>query len=328
MNSGDIHQLLTIKWFYCQKQETFWKQLTIIKTLYSCMSRKTPRIIFCAINNTTHMKYIVKMIRSNTSSLPEVEKSNMFLHPNLVHFEKATKIDDWWIVCSKFAEKGDFVQLLEKKKIIEESFARKLFTQLLEALKTLHSAGYAHKDVKLDNLLLTERNEVILTDFEFCERVLKKTESSWGGTFLYASPEVRRRVHSGCEADMWSAGVTLFSLVYGRFPFSTCCLNEQKEEETLKEIQEEDEMVSDCCKDILYKLLNPDPLKRITAKEALRHPWCQEPKDLHWLLENQMIGIPRKNLYHDNFKIKRIHSSVDISPSIENQRVCNRDRKR
>lgn len=250
--------------------------------------------------------FIVKMISHSFSSPPEIEKCSLLSHPNIIKFERVCRVDDWWIICMEYASKGDIISLLQQHGRLSESAARKIFYQLLQALNYLHSQGIAHRDVKLDNLLLTEQDRLILTDFEFCQTItVPSAEKIWGGTLLYSSPEVRNGTKNGTEADMWAAGVTLFALVFGRFPFSAQTLKEKREEEALVEAQK-DTSVSETFKDLITRLLVNDPTNRITASQALKHRWChleEVPHPLSLVRKNQ---TPEKRPLPTTFQHRRV----------------------
>lgn len=286
----DYQEILSRVWSKCQAEHRFWRSLRLVRTLYSAIRKNGPRFLFSAVSNRTEETYVVKMIQSGSQIPREVQNVSHFRHPNIVHFEKVWNVGDWWILCMKFAELGDGVQLIEREGKVNERIARKLIVQLLDALKTLHSIGIVHRDVKLDNLLITQNFSLILTDFEFSQKITNPSStptppnsngpsaSSLGGTFIYSSPEVREGIESGFASDIWSTGVTLFSLVYGRFPFSIACLSEKGELEALKKAEKEIG-VSPSCKDLIQKMLALDPKKRISVHEALSHPWCTGERD-------------------------------------------------
>ena len=119
--------------------------------------------------------------------------------------------------------------MLEHKRLDEDT-ARKYFVQILTGVLVCHKASTAHRDLKLENLLLDESGErILITDFGFA----KGLSSSGGGsvaktvlgTAVYVAPEVlavdqtAAKSYDGKKADLWSCGVTLFVMITGKYPF-------------------------------------------------------------------------------------------------------------
>lgn len=109
-----------------------------------------------------------------------------------------------------------------------EPEAYRWFAQLCSALGYVHACGFAHRDVKMDNVLLDRQRRIRLADFGMCVAVKRPTSRGRGvasreqcGTSLYMSPELLAHgPYHGQLADVWAAGVLLYCLVTGRFPFS------------------------------------------------------------------------------------------------------------
>jgi len=184
-------------------------------------------------------------------------------------------LPEYYVICMKEAGQGDCVQLLQRETKINEHRARKIFLQLIHTLQFIHSSGYSHRDVKPDNILLCQDDFIILTDFEFCLRSDPTIPfTQYIGTFKFSSPELRRENYFGHEADLWAAGVTLYCLLHGKFPFTTL---ELQTGTTTNELFESriDPSLSKSCKDLLCRMLSVYyDLRLRTTSGILDHPWC------------------------------------------------------
>ncbi|XP_070492221.1 uncharacterized protein [Chironomus tepperi] len=181
----------------------------------------------------------------------------------------------------------DFVRNYKRGKL-EESLARELFRQITSAVAYIHEKGIIHRDIKLENILIdTNQYKVKLTDFGLSEEWDKKNRlTTICGSPEYSSPEIHEGKPYGNEVDVWALGVVLFAMVVGRLPFEVQCKkpvsNKQRRElfaiETrdgirTKKHQNFMSSTSVCFKDLISKLLNPDPQRRIQIEAVVKHDW-------------------------------------------------------
>ena len=133
-----------------------------------------------------------------------------------------------------------------------------------------------HRDIKPDNIMITNDDSVRLIDFGLSKASKKgKQLKTVAGTPYYMSPEVLEGAYSK-KADIWSLGVILYTLVSGYLPFQG-----KNAAEVFRKIQSADyhfkhnefNQVSDECKDLIKKLLVVKEAKRISGQDALNHPW-------------------------------------------------------
>jgi len=120
------------------------------------------------------------------------------------------------------SELFDFIYF--PKRGLGEKIGKGLFKQLLSGLDACHKSGVAHRDLKTENLMLTDKYQVKIADFGFATNIEGKNESNLLTTFLgtlsYASPEViSKKFYKGAPSDIFSCGVILFIIVTGKLPF-------------------------------------------------------------------------------------------------------------
>lgn len=177
---------------------------------------------------------------------------------------------------------GDLFDRVIQKSKYQEHDALELMHQLLDAISYLHSKGIAHRDLKLENIMLVNQQsdvDIKLTDFGLAKTGGKL--KTFCGTPNYYSPEVLERRHTirgegsySVAADMWSCGVILYVLLSGEMPWRghdiDRCIRDAKYSPMIgrKWIS-----ISDNAKSLIKGLLRPDPASRLTVTAALAHPW-------------------------------------------------------
>jgi serine/threonine protein kinase len=145
---------------------------------------------------------------------------------------------------------------------LSESDARDLFAQIASAVNYLHvQKSIVHRDIKLENILLTRRGVAKLIDFGFAYRKRSLTTEQWGSS-PYAAPELLLGVPYDEAIDIWSLGVVLYGIVSARLP-------------DLNSRSELSESLSSDLRDLLRGMLEPDPGKRLKIDEVCAHAWLR-----------------------------------------------------
>jgi len=196
----------------------------------------------------------------------------------------------------ELCEQGDLLRKLHLEPVqrFAESLTAVWARQLFLGLRTLHSLGYIHRDIKPDNLLCSEAGVLKIADLGWCS-TLEEKPTCLAGTFVYMAPEVLQNVVQTEQVDVWSTGVSLYQMLVGR-PLLTSYLGPgatqltetdphgataMKQRRLLEEIaatcppslDRRPSDISPICWDFLQRLLIPDPRLRLTVDGALRHPW-------------------------------------------------------
>jgi len=191
-------------------------------------------------------------------------------------------------------------------KPLKEKEARSLFKQLLCSLIYSHKQGIIHHDIKLENVLLTKnRKKVKLIDFGLCEPVndCSKLSQRWCGSFDYVSPEILAKMpYSGCKADVFSLGVILYSLLFSQLPFDfnervNEVVHRKRAHPPLKIPEVDDDTglafdVSSNAKDLVKKMLEIDPKKRLSLEDITRHPWIKSGYSLFPTFNSNASSTP------------------------------------
>jgi len=161
-----------------------------------------------------------------------------------------------------------------------EKDAAAIVAKILSAVDYLHNTGIAHRDLKPENLLLRNADtDVVLSDFGLSKIMGEETMMSTAcGTPYYVAPEVLSASGYDREVDLWSIGVITYLLLCGFPPFYGESLPEVFEQIMKAEFDFPDPYwteISKEAKDFISKLLVVDAKKRLTAVQALQHPWVQ-----------------------------------------------------
>jgi len=203
-------------------------------------------------------------------------------HENLVELIEVLDDpeDDSLYLVLEMCQKGVVMKVgvREPAEPYEEEKCRHFFRDLILGIEYLHSQGVVHRDIKPDNLLITEDDVLKIVDFGVSEMFEKTTEmrtAKSAGSPAFLPPELCIAKHgdvSGKAADIWSMGVTLYCFRYGRIPFerdSVIDMYEAIRTETPKCPLDENPRFLD----LMSRLLEKDPEKRITMDELREHPW-------------------------------------------------------
>lgn len=169
---------------------------------------------------------------------------------------------------------GELSDYIETKGKLTEVESLKYFRQLVSAVKYMHSVGIAHRDIKPANALLDDRLNLKLIDFGlgnmYSGKELLETPC---GSPCFAPPELITGQHYAPEPlDVWSCGVTLYNMVYGRLPFDDSS-KEALYESIIKCKYPRPAGPTQGCMSMFRKIFVLDPAKRITFEEIMNDPW-------------------------------------------------------
>ncbi|GJN19049.1 hypothetical protein PR202_gb06282 [Eleusine coracana subsp. coracana] len=216
----------------------------------------------------------------------EISIMRLVRHPNVLQlFEvMASKSKIYFVL--EYAKGGELFNKISKGKFTED-VARKYFHQLISAVDYCHSRGVYHRDLKLENLLLDENENLKVSDFGLSALADSKRQDgllhTTCGTPAYVAPEVlSRRGYDGTKADIWSCGVILFVFVSGYLPFHDSNLIEMYRKISKAEYRCP-RFFSVELKDLLFRMLDPDPNTRISISRINRSTWYRRPIEGHAL---------------------------------------------
>jgi len=186
-------------------------------------------------------------------------------HNHVVKIYETIETEKHIIIVMELCAGGDLLNYVRKRRRLKEPYAKVIFKQIIDGLCYIHSKFIAHRDIKLDNILLDGKGNVKIADFgvsKQCQKgQLKMTEQC--GTPAYIAPEILKDKGYTFSVDLWSAGVVLFAMLYGTVPFKA---NNMEELHKLivkgKYVLKDD--ISIEARNLLRGLLEVNPEKRLT----------------------------------------------------------------
>uniref|UniRef100_A0A8C3ILW2 calcium/calmodulin-dependent protein kinase n=2 Tax=Testudinoidea TaxID=8486 RepID=A0A8C3ILW2_CHRPI len=239
----------------------------------------------------TGQEYAAKIINTKKLSARDHQKlereariCRLLKHPNIVRLHDSISEEGFHYLVFDLVTGGELFEDIVAREYYSEADASHCIQQILEAVLHCHQMGVVHRDLKPENLLLASKSKgaaVKLADFGLAIEVQGEQQAWFGfaGTPGYLSPEVLRKDPYGKPVDMWACGVILYILLVGYPPFwdeDQHRLYQQIKAGAYDFPSPEWDTVTPEAKDLINKMLTINPAKRITASEALKHPWiCQ-----------------------------------------------------
>lgn len=215
----------------------------------------------------------------------EVEiMKHMPKHPNIVSLKDTFEDDSAVHIVMELCEGGELFDRIVARGHYTERAAAVVMRTIMEVVQMCHRHGVMHRDLKPENFLFANKKETSpLKAIDFGLSVFFKPGEHFNeivGSPYYMAPEVLKRNY-GPEIDVWSAGVILYILLCGVPPFWA-----ETEQGVAQAIirsvidfkRDPWPRVSDNAKDLVKKMLDPDPSRRLTAHQVLEHPWLQNAK--------------------------------------------------
>uniref|UniRef100_A0A8C6SGT3 calcium/calmodulin-dependent protein kinase n=1 Tax=Neogobius melanostomus TaxID=47308 RepID=A0A8C6SGT3_9GOBI len=240
---------------------------------------------------STGQEYAAKIINTKKLSARDHQKlereariCRLLKHPNIVRLHDSISEEGFHYLVFDLVTGGELFEDIVAREYYSEADASHCIQQILEAVLHCHQMGVVHRDLKPENLLLASKLKgaaVKLADFGLAIEVQGDQQAWFGfaGTPGYLSPEVLRKDPYGKPVDMWACGVILYILLVGYPPFwdeDQHRLYQQIKAGAYDFPSPEWDTVTPEAKDLINKMLTINPAKRVTATDALKHPWiCQ-----------------------------------------------------
>ncbi|KAK3266345.1 hypothetical protein CYMTET_25025 [Cymbomonas tetramitiformis] len=208
-------------------------------------------------------------------------------HDNIIRFKELIVTHNSLAIVMEYARSEDLFSYVTKsyEKKLDEGLSRSLFKQLICGIDYMHNMGICHRDLKLENTLLSGNPlQIKICDFGYSKNAhFHSNPHSKVGTFAYIAPEIlcTGAAYDAKAVDVWSLGAMLHVMLAGIFPF--CDLmdpnNDQKQKKRVTDFwhgrcsYQPPQHLSEDCVDLLQKMLHASPTQRISLDQVKMHPW-------------------------------------------------------
>ncbi|KAG8574560.1 hypothetical protein GDO81_009228 [Engystomops pustulosus] len=259
--------------------------------LYEEIGKGAFSVVRRCVKLCTGHEYAAKIINTKKLSARDHQKlereariCRLLKHPNIVRLHDSISEEGFHYLIFDLVTGGELFEDIVAREYYSEADASHCLHQILESVCFTHSCDIVHRDLKPENLLLASKCKgaaVKLADFGLAIEVQGDQQAWFGfaGTPGYLSPEVLRKEAYGKPVDIWACGVILYILLVGYPPFwdeDQHKLYQQIKAGAYDFPSPEWDTVTPEAKNLINQMLTINPAKRITAHEALKHPWvCQ-----------------------------------------------------
>ena len=245
------------------------------------------------LNTNTEEELAIKIINksgSNSNSIRKMKKEISILkqlkHENIVQFYGYEETNSKLYIMMEYLKYGTLSEYMKKNKgKISEENASIIIQKLLSATDYLHNKQICHRDIKPENIMFSEENNlnsIKLIDFGLsAQNLYNPLIDGYCGTFIYMSPEQIEKKFYSQTVDIWSIGIILYMLLNNnKHPFYIKGDDRKLYSKKIKKgIFSYNNNLSFMAKNLINKLLEPNPSWRYTSDKALRHPWITRNKN-------------------------------------------------
>ena len=258
-------------------------------------------VVRMATNRQTGEKVAIKILEksklTNYNDRNRLEREinilNKIHHPNIVKLFCTIETDRQIFIIMEYIKGNELFQYILVRKKLEEEEAFYFFIQIINCIDYLHKIRIAHRDLKTENVIIEQgTKEIKLIDFGL-SNIYEDGQllSTACGSPIYAAPEMLEgKPYKGSTVDIWSAGVILYYMLCGCFPFEDSS-NEKLYKKICKGKFEIPKFLSKNAKDLISKILVVNIQRRINIKDIKKHPWI-----LKYLEKDKSYGNIFKNI--------------------------------
>jgi serine/threonine-protein kinase ULK/ATG1 len=258
--------------------------------------------IYKAFRTKDNREYAIKEIIIDKKSIKSIVKREFLVlkkldHPNIVKLHDLiidTSYNNIYFVFDYF-KMGDLAKYLNNKPL-KEKYCKKYSNQLATGLKYLYDNNILHRDLKPQNILLTDDLNIKIADFGFARKVDKNMLlNTLCGSPMYMAPEIINKQDYSIKSDLWSVGIIIYQMIYGHVPFEVTNFVQLIKKINSEQINYEDPniRISTECLELIQNLLQVEVDNRISWEDFFYNVWFAE--DEYLLEENNLLDFSISN---------------------------------
>ncbi|KAI9277972.1 kinase-like domain-containing protein [Umbelopsis sp. AD052] len=266
-----------------------------------------------AVHNLTNEKWAVKIIpraqysihkghmstKDRSREIRTIREASIMLllhHPYIVSLKEMIVLNPYYYMFMEYVNGGQLLDYIISHGKLKEKQARRFARQILSALDYCHRNSIVHRDLKIENILISQSGHIKIIDFGLSNLFSPQSHlSTFCGSLYFAAPELlNAKAYTGPEVDLWSFGIVLYVLVCGRVPFDDHSMPALHAKIKRGQVEYPNYLSGDC-KNLLSRLLVTDPARRGTMSEVLMHPWTNKGHDIpvdNYLPHRPPLSLP------------------------------------
>lgn len=204
---------------------------------------------------------------------------------------------------------------MKQKGKFDEEEARIYFKQIIDAVSYCHRQGIVHRDLKVENILLSKDHQIKVTDFGISGVADRfNAEVDWG-TLKYMPPEIlsKKEKANACACDIWACGIILFYMVEGFLPFSGNSSSQIMNKIINSPVEfSPQSKVSDNCRELILKMLEKNPKERYTTDQIENSSWFMKGSE-ESLKTTPSVTLVQSDTLKQSFKPRKILKKTTIA---------------
>ncbi|KAF2189554.1 serine/threonine protein kinase-like protein Kin1 [Zopfia rhizophila CBS 207.26] len=195
-------------------------------------------------------------------------------HPYICGMRDVVRTNYHWYMLFEYVNGGQMLDYIISHGRLKEKQARKFARQIASALDYCHRNSIVHRDLKIENILISKTGDIKIIDFGLSNLFSPRSHlKTFCGSLYFAAPELlQAKQYTGPEVDIWSFGIVLYVLVCGKVPFDDQSMP-QLHAKIKKGHVDYPPWLSAECRNLIHKMLQTDPSQRMTLSEIMNHPW-------------------------------------------------------
>ncbi|SMQ46913.1 unnamed protein product [Zymoseptoria tritici ST99CH_3D1] len=195
-------------------------------------------------------------------------------HPYICGMRDVLRTNYHWYMLFEYVNGGQMLDYIISHGRLKEKQARKFGRQIASALDYCHRNSIVHRDLKIENILISKTGDIKIIDFGLSNLFSpRNTLKTFCGSLYFAAPELlQAKQYTGPEVDVWSFGIVLYVLVCGKVPFDDQSMP-QLHAKIKKGVVEYPPWLSFECRTLIARMLTTNPNDRATLQEIMTHPW-------------------------------------------------------